>query len=54
MYADTAMQASLFISREQTSGKNHELKTANKLFENSEIQILRKGTDKLKSHSQVI
>ena len=30
----------MFIPREQISGKNHDLKTANKLFENSELQIL--------------
>ena len=29
------------------------VKKANKLFENSEPQILGKGTNKLKSHSQI-
>jgi len=53
IYADTAKQASVFIPREQISGKNHDLKTANKLFKNSELQILGNGTNKLKFHKKL-
>jgi len=44
----------MFVSREQNSGKNQDLKTANKLFETIEIQILGNDTIKLKFHAQII
>lgn len=54
-YTPTQLSRPLFsylVNRLQE--KNHDLKTANKLFKNNEIEILRKGANKLKSHLQII
>jgi hypothetical protein len=44
----------MFISREENSGKYHDLKRVNKLFEYSELQELWNDSNKLKFHAHII